>query len=182
MVERARPGQQGRGAWRGGAFRRGGRRRRIHGNFLVFAVSFNKARTPAQPFSRSKVNGSRQKRRFERLRPQRGHGPLPLGRRRRRITVEVRLSAIRTFRLMLVALLIAASPARAASDDTTAPDPRFGAFDPRRHRIGAEDGQSFRFRSRRVCAPPATRSPPSCRRSSSICRRASTRPPSASPS
>ena len=118
MVERARSGQQGGGAGRGGALRRGGRRRRIHGNFLVFAISFNKARAPAQPFSRSKVNGSRQSG-VRRLPPQRGHGPLPLGRRHRRITVEDRLSALRAFRLLLVALLIAASPARAAGDDTT---------------------------------------------------------------
>jgi small-conductance mechanosensitive channel len=44
---------------------------------------------------------------------------LSLGRRRRRITVEDRLSAIRLFRLLFVALLIAASPARAAGEDTT---------------------------------------------------------------
>jgi small-conductance mechanosensitive channel len=44
---------------------------------------------------------------------------LPLGRRHRRITVEDRLSVIRVFRLLLVALLVAASPARAAGDDAT---------------------------------------------------------------
>jgi potassium-dependent mechanosensitive channel len=44
---------------------------------------------------------------------------LSLGRRHRRITVEDRLSVIRVFRLLLLALLIAASPAHAAVEDTT---------------------------------------------------------------
>ena len=42
---------------------------------------------------------------------------------------RIRLSAFRVIRLLLAALLIAASPARAASDDTTRQTSRFGAFD-----------------------------------------------------
>ena len=119
MVERARSGQQGGGAGRGGAVRRGGRRRRIHGNFLVFAISFNKARAPAQPFSRSKVNGSRQSVASGGCGHSEAmvlcHSDAAIAESPSRIVCP----SIRVLRLLLVALLIAASPARAAGDDTT---------------------------------------------------------------
>ena len=44
---------------------------------------------------------------------------MPIGRRHRRITVEDRLSVLRVFRFLLVALFIAAGPVLAAGDDTT---------------------------------------------------------------
>ena len=111
-------------------------------------ASFNKAARRTQPFSRSKVNGSRVRRRFVVAATGRPwsdarEAPFPPNHLPRS-----HLPVLRAFRLLFFATLIALAPAaHAASDDTTRQTPRHCACGAHRRRIPAEGRQSQRRRS-----------------------------------